>query len=526
MKVRLCPYCDHEMKKAHRCDFCNSFVWKAEEVDIHYNAETRGLGEEDCSYGEAHDSIHHYDSDSRYRLDTDNKTGSRYKSESVSKVNAEYEKEKERMKKKLERERSREQRSVEKVYKKSSGTKNTSTAVKIARIIVIFVIIGNVVPMIGALFGSVFDSISDGFSSIGSHIAEPMPEPGYAEPIEDNDTYMSEESLSGYSGACTAVRHVSMDGEYLVSLTEKFLSQHYPEFETSVEFYGYDTPETNEVLYEYQYYTIIGEYYDEYVSINYDALTSEVHSLSAEFKSKDVLIDYVLMVLHDAYDAGSVTKEELLALIENEESSQDYCKECSIYLYESSDGYYVSMNPERSPYSYAAKSSFEELTQQQVMDLGQECSRLHFDILAADCSETVSIWLSDHGYTYTEYEEMYNTITVADQLGDFTYEDRFFGKYYEWLDDSREQGISIEADTYSDRIHYIKLSDIHMEDAEDAIYMLVALVGAGDADTIIQECLDGFSSDGYAFVEFDRYELYMTEGYERNTFRMELTVLR
>ncbi len=60
MIVRLCPFCDSEMKKAHYCDACGSFVWKPQKMDIHYNAETRGLGETDCAYGEVHDARDHH----------------------------------------------------------------------------------------------------------------------------------------------------------------------------------------------------------------------------------------------------------------------------------------------------------------------------------------------------------------------------------------------------------------------------------------------------------------------------------
>lgn len=45
MKVRLCPYCDSEMKKAHWCDVCHSFVWNAEKMDIHLNTQTPGAKE-------------------------------------------------------------------------------------------------------------------------------------------------------------------------------------------------------------------------------------------------------------------------------------------------------------------------------------------------------------------------------------------------------------------------------------------------------------------------------------------------
>lgn len=59
MKVKLCPLCDSEMKKAHYCDVCKSFIWRPEILDMHYNAQERGMGEEDCAYGEAHNENDH-----------------------------------------------------------------------------------------------------------------------------------------------------------------------------------------------------------------------------------------------------------------------------------------------------------------------------------------------------------------------------------------------------------------------------------------------------------------------------------
>lgn len=59
MKVRICPLCDSEMKKAHYCDVCHSFIWRPDILDVHYNAQQRGLGEEDCAYGAEHDKKDH-----------------------------------------------------------------------------------------------------------------------------------------------------------------------------------------------------------------------------------------------------------------------------------------------------------------------------------------------------------------------------------------------------------------------------------------------------------------------------------
>lgn len=54
MKVRVCPLCDQPMKKMHHCDNCNSFIWKPQYIDIHYNTDT--VQGSDCSFGaEPHD---------------------------------------------------------------------------------------------------------------------------------------------------------------------------------------------------------------------------------------------------------------------------------------------------------------------------------------------------------------------------------------------------------------------------------------------------------------------------------------
>lgn len=62
MIVKICPMCDSEMKKAHYCDVCHSFVWKPTILDVHYNTESRGRGEIDCAYGDVHDQNDHHQS--------------------------------------------------------------------------------------------------------------------------------------------------------------------------------------------------------------------------------------------------------------------------------------------------------------------------------------------------------------------------------------------------------------------------------------------------------------------------------
>ena len=39
MILKICPYCDSVMTKKHHCDACNSFVWKAQEIEGDYKMQ-------------------------------------------------------------------------------------------------------------------------------------------------------------------------------------------------------------------------------------------------------------------------------------------------------------------------------------------------------------------------------------------------------------------------------------------------------------------------------------------------------
>ena len=70
MKTRICPLCDQPMKKAHRCDSCNSFIWKPLYLDIHYN--TGNTYEMDCSYDLMNHTYEYDDSGSVTMMPSDN----------------------------------------------------------------------------------------------------------------------------------------------------------------------------------------------------------------------------------------------------------------------------------------------------------------------------------------------------------------------------------------------------------------------------------------------------------------------
>lgn len=73
MKVRICPLCDQPMKKAHRCDYCNSFVWKPQYLDIHYNTDT--VKGKDCSYDSKPHDYDYHENGSVTMMPSDNKSG-------------------------------------------------------------------------------------------------------------------------------------------------------------------------------------------------------------------------------------------------------------------------------------------------------------------------------------------------------------------------------------------------------------------------------------------------------------------
>ena len=105
MIVRICPMCDSEMKKAHYCDICHSWIWKPQMLDIHYNSQARGKGEIDCAYGDEHDAFHHAlpDRDQFF----EERFGSQYdeRSEDMSSKKARANSERQARKEKLARQR-------------------------------------------------------------------------------------------------------------------------------------------------------------------------------------------------------------------------------------------------------------------------------------------------------------------------------------------------------------------------------------------------------------------------------------
>lgn len=484
MIIRMCPYCDHEMTKKHRCDCCNSFVWKANKVDIHLNSQSRGNGEVDCAYGDDHESVHHrpaYDEHDRGQV-----YGAGRVPESVP-----------------------------------TGKKGRRGLGGAARALIAIAV---VLCVFGSLAGVIFSvNRSNGFS-FGEEDFEDFGDDDYLDEIE-----LSYEDISGYTQNCSAYGHLDMDGEQVVELTKAFLLEHGYFFDSvDGSFYGYKTDgASEEIAYEWCYSIDLDDNYDESVRIHYDAVTNELHWLDLCLKSTEDAVLYVQMLLQDCFGVDSVTSEELEALF-SDGGSRGYCKNCEIAVYEDSysETYIVSLQPSDSPYEYTQDAQQRELTASEVKERGQECNSWpHMDILAADAAAVVEDGLAALGYgAFTSGDTQENYAYIYSQMGGLEYEATEFYHYYAWVSADENIVIFLDADSYSDRLHGLGAGGLTLDDLEKFLELFTRIVGCGDAGALARESRQKYEEDGYAFVYFDGLELYLSDlGNDDGTVYIEVT---
>lgn len=467
MLVRLCPYCDHEMTKKHHCDCCNSFVWKANMADVHLNAQTRGLGEPDCAYTDIHDGAH-------VQEEKENFDHNMYTESKLPEV----------------------------------SSSRRGTAKIIAAIVVGFIIIIGIAAVILSVevTGSLFS-----YSEENGYDYSDEEEYGYPEEIQ-----LSLEDISQYTQNCTANDHLNINGEALITSSESLLKEMGYEFSSQNKyFYGYKTEEVLEQLcYEWQYSLYMGESYDEYLYINYDAVTGDVHQMDISLHSKENAEQFLEMVVYEFFDADTVASEELEALFSSEDGAYGYYMNCKFTIYpdSESDAYSLYINPVSDPYDYMEDPDIKQLSEEQVISDGLECSSDHMDILGEECVSDVEAWLAELGYknlTAQEYSE--NTAFIYHQLGGTEYEVRNYRRQYIWADEETQGAFVIEADTFSDRIHSIYAGGFPVEEIEDFADIMIRLVDGSDREKIIEKAISEYTSEGYAMVDFDHYELYVTD---------------
>ena len=325
MKVKICPLCDSEMKKAHYCDTCKSFVWRPEILDVHYNAQQRGLGEEDCAYGETHDTKDHGGdiygrfSDAMKKTDKTRKTDKKARNQSKSSSHEEvYGKS--------------EQKPARSSYRTGTSGRNPERSKRkaggcLGKIILAIIILN-------AAAGSIGSNLWHYFT--GGHfqymIQDVIDNLGFGDDISivpdtsEDDDYgyreLSDEELAEYPDGCNGYAHFEMADEEMGALIEAWTRTEYGR-----DISGEDSPTEDNYIYIYDgeitsylqkttYYNVDGEYND-YVIVYSDSVTGRIHSVTASMDDEERIQSFFNMAVQALDPKADWSEKELKQQWEN-----------------------------------------------------------------------------------------------------------------------------------------------------------------------------------------------------------------
>ena len=328
MKVRICPLCDQPMKKAHRCDNCNSFIWKPEYLDIHYNTDT--VKGEDCSYdSKPHDYDRHEDG-SVTMMPSDDKPVRRRRNAGRTKPDT-YS--------------PTDQPNRERSERRASGKGKAA---------VILTLVFAVISLIGEIFSNLEDRISFDFFGTGSE--EIVSETGYTYDEDDGYSvsgdgerieYTDEEVMSG-GRECTGMQHMEATIDEFISAAESELSElgvdisYYSDASNNYSYdYGSDsyTYFVQERMYDMD--TEIGYYY----VISWDTFSKRLHEVSYNVHSSENAEEFYVSTMQALTGSGEKFRSEF--------REQRGAAEENEYVFFDTDGYEVYINYyEGDPDSY------------------------------------------------------------------------------------------------------------------------------------------------------------------------------
>lgn len=325
MKVRICPLCDQPMKKAHHCDYCNSFVWKPQYLDIHYNTDT--VKGKDCSYDSKPHDYDYHENGSVTMMPSDDKSGRRQKSGSTRQT-------------KMNTYSSSYRTDRDDLGRRASG--KGKAAVILA---VVFAVISIVIEVISSLETRSPFSVS----GAGSNSVINETEYTYVEDDEDDwysaggdgerIEYTDEEVIAG-GMECTGMQHMEATIDEFAAAVEPELSElgvdtsYYSDTSNNYSYdYGSDYSYTyfvQERMYDMD--MEIGYYYN----ISWDTFSKKLHEVSYN--------------VYDSERAEEFYVSTMQALTgDGEKFRKEFQKQCGVaekdeYVFFDTDGYEVYIN--------------------------------------------------------------------------------------------------------------------------------------------------------------------------------------
>lgn len=310
MKVKICPLCDSEMKKSHYCDACNSWIWRPEILDIHYNAQQRGLGEEDCAYGTEHDTKDHganrygkFSDVFKKNVKSSHEPKSKSSHEEIYGTSAQN------------NARKHEQR-------KASGTDAEENKRKaggcLGKIVLAIIVLNAILGVIGSSVGNWIDDLLDGdltdrvediIDNLGSGDDDLSQEVG-----DDDYIELSDEDVSNYPDGCDGYGHFEFTDEEAHQLITAWAGTEYgrePNTSSpSEDNYIYRYDESEMVYLQKVVYYSLDENGDDYVMVYSDSVTGKLHSITASMADEEKAKSFYLAMVPALDTAGERSSKE------------------------------------------------------------------------------------------------------------------------------------------------------------------------------------------------------------------------
>lgn len=347
MRVKICPLCDSEMKKSHYCDTCKSFIWHPEIVDVHYNAEARGLGEIDCAYGDGHD---------RHDHQSGRQSGRQSGEEGTSKARTVRRKTK----------TARNVSSHEEVFGSGSARRREagkpgqkkSIIAKIVTIVISLNLVGAAISAVGEIGFDAIDDLEDWIGSFSENVSGddlPIDEEMDVEEeaaAGDDSGYreLTDEDLAAYPDGCNGYQHFELTADELLPDLESWMNEYFSgntiESDTDVSNYEYTYGDDDEfyVYLQAVYAYNIQNENKSYISASADSVTNQLHSITAANMTAEDMESFLTMLadkLADDYTEADL--EQLFeTLFEDDMNEYDYSRgemsNLSVFVMEDRNG--------------------------------------------------------------------------------------------------------------------------------------------------------------------------------------------
>lgn len=336
MKVRICPLCDQPMTKAHHCDSCNSFIWKPQYLDIHYNTDT--MKGQDCSYNSEEHAYNYHEDGSVTTMPRSDRL----------------------KKRRRENENDETKKTVYPVYRKPvEERRSASEKQPIGRIklILILAIVFSIISQLIAIFSSAVERKQESFFGTAANqviedtqdISGEDDEGWYSD--GERVEYSDEEVMAG-GKECTGIAHMDITAEEFIAAAEPELAElgmDMSQFSEESNNYSYDYGRDN----SYTYFTQ-ERMYDMDISVGYynvtwDTFSKRLHEVSYNVCDSDRTEDFYVATMQALTGNGEKFRKEFQKqrnIAEKDEYVFFDTDEYEVYInyYEGySESYYVSI---------------------------------------------------------------------------------------------------------------------------------------------------------------------------------------